>query len=287
MNKRVVKKGIYLITGLIISSLAFNMFLLPANITAYGISGLSVVMNHMWDINPTIFISLCTVFLVLISYFFLGKKSTRKTIIGALLYPFFVFITLPIAKLINFGNSEIDLFVMVIFGAVFTGVGKGMIYKQGFNTCETDVFCGLLVKYFHITMGSSILIIDGIIVFIGGLVFGAERMVYSLIALVIISKLSNKIMFGLNNSKTFYIVSKQSKKIKAYIKENLKQGATIFEATGKNEKNKNVVIMTATNNEDYKILKSKILEIDPHAFVSILNSYEVANEYLRTDKKSI
>ena len=80
MKKKNVKKEIFRLTGLIIGAfilaINYNLFLLPNNLVIGGTSGLSIIFKNV--INPTVFINVATILLLLIGYVFLGKDYTKK-----------------------------------------------------------------------------------------------------------------------------------------------------------------------------------------------------------------
>ena len=66
-----------LILGCLIVAFAFNLFFLRYNIVCFGISGLSIVLDK-YGVNPSIFIMVANIILLIIAYFVLGKNSTKN-----------------------------------------------------------------------------------------------------------------------------------------------------------------------------------------------------------------
>lgn len=97
--------------------------------------------------------------------------------------------------------------------------------------------------------------------------------------------MTSKARFGISTSKTFYIISKKENEIKKYIMEDLKHDITILEAKGGFTKKENNIILTVVDTKDYYNLKEGIKEIDPNAFISVTDSYEVLNKNKKIKKK--
>lgn len=82
-------------------------------------------------------------------------------------------------------------------------------------------------------------------------------------------------MFGMSDSKLFYIYTKKVRKIKKLILEDFETGFTIIPSKGGYSKKSGYMLMCAISNRDYYEFKQKILEIDPNAFIIINKCYEV------------
>jgi len=91
-KKNIIKRYIMLLTGCLIVAFAFNLFFLRYNIVCFGVSGISIVLSE-FGVNPSIFIMAANLFLIVISYFFLGIDDVKNQIVGALVYPIFVELT--------------------------------------------------------------------------------------------------------------------------------------------------------------------------------------------------
>ena len=91
-KKTIGKRYFMLILGCLIVAFAFNLFFLRYNIVCFGISGLSIVFDK-YGVNPSGFIMIANIILLIIAYFVLGKKSAMNQLVGAFIYPIFIEIT--------------------------------------------------------------------------------------------------------------------------------------------------------------------------------------------------
>ena len=174
-----------LVIGILIVALSYNVFFVPYKIVSFGISGLAIVINEVFNLNPSLFILVTSIILLIISYFTLGRKATANSMLGSLLFPLFVSLTAPISALIDLSGASV--LVIAIFGGAVSGFGYGLLFKAGFTTGGTDILNQMTAKYFHISLGTSMLFIDGLIVILGGFIFGPNMFMYALIVLYIIS----------------------------------------------------------------------------------------------------
>jgi len=276
--KEIYKKGrlkrwAEFLLGVLIVAIAYNLFLLPAKVV-YGVGGLGIIFNSLFKIDPSLVILVSSVILLFLSLILLGKEETKKTVIGSLLYPVFVKLTSSVGQIVDLSNT--DPLLIVLFGAVISGFGLGLIFKAGFTTGGTDILNQIVSKYFKMSMGNSMFFTDGIIILSSVFVFGWSKIMYSIISLYIISIMTDKVILGISNSKAFYIITDHEEEVKKFVLKHLSHGVTILDAkggfTGQNQK----VIMCIIPTKEYFIAKEGIHEIDSNAFFVVTDAYEVS-----------
>lgn len=272
-NDQKLFRYIEFIIGIFIVALSFNLFVLPSNIV-YGVSGLGVIFKNLFNITPSFTILIGSVVLLILSFLLLGFNKTRNSIIGSLLYPLFVELTIPLANLINIGEAE--LIVVVLFGAVTSGIGMGLIFKAGFTTGGTDILNQIVSKYFNMSLGNAMFFTDGFIVLSGVFVFGASSLMYSIISLYILSVLTDKVVIGISDAKAFYIITDNETMIKKYLIYTLNHNVTVLDASGGYTGNRQKVLMCIIPTKEYFKVKSEISRIDENAFFVVTDAYEVS-----------
>lgn len=272
-NKHLFKRITELIIGIFLIAVSFNLFFLPSDLVFGGVSGLSIITKALFGLKPTIVISITSGFLLIISFFLLGKKETLGSIVGTILYPIFVELTAHIGNYINIDINQTLL--ISIFGAVIYGIGAGLVFKAGFTTGGTDILNKIVAKYFKVSMGNALIMTDGLIVLGGAFVFGFTKLMYALIVLYIISILTDKVILGISDSKAFYIITEKDDEVKDYVINGLHHSVTVFDAKGGYTKEKQKVLMCVIPTKEYFKLKEGIHEIDKEAFFVATDAYEV------------
>ena len=267
-----------LILGLFLAAFSFNLFLAPQNLAAGGVSGLALIFHKLLNINESLFIMIVNGILLLLSYLLLGKQMTRKTILGSLLFPVFIELTNFITLLIHI--EELELLLVAILGGILSGTGYGLVFKSGYTSGGTDIINQIMEKYAHIPIAKSIILIDGAITLLGGVVFGLEKMIYALISLILLSLFSNKEIIGNGESKSVYINTTKYNEIKYYLHYKLKIDSTDFEIIKPYTNEKSKLIMTVIKTRDYYRIKEAINLIDNNAFITVTNAYQSINENL-------
>lgn len=265
----------YFLLGLLLISVSYNLFVLPNDIV-YGVGGLGVIFYRTMGIDPSIVIMVGSILLLILSFFTLGWNQTKNSIIGSLLYPVFVKLTLPLVNYIDLGTTE--TVVTVICGSVVSGFGLGLVFKSGFTTGGTDILNQIVSKYGKISIGKSMLFTDGVIVLIALFVFGFQKFIYSIINMYLIGIMTDKVILGISESKSFYIITEHETDVKRFIMNNLSHGVTVLEARGGYTGNRLKVIMCIIPTKEYFIAKEGIQTIDPNAFFLVTDAYEVSGE---------
>lgn len=261
-----------LLIGCVCISLSFNLFLLPNNIVV-GFSGLSVVANNLFGIRPSLFLIISYSILVILSLKFLGFKSTKRTIIGSVLYPLFVETTSYVTPYIDLSN--IEGIVLILCGGVLSGLGSGIVYKVNYSTGGSDVVNQLLNKLLKRPIGKCMLITNGVIISIGFAVFGLKTVIYSILVVYIISSVTDRVMIGISESKTFRIITQNETDVKKFLLTKLSHGVTVIEARGGYTGDNIKMIMCIVPTREYITVKEGVLEIDNDAMIMVSDVYEV------------
>ena len=271
--RKKIKRYFNFTVGCFLVAIAYNLFLASNNLVPGGVSGLAVVLHYLFEINNALFVFIIGVLLLIISYVLLGKEKTKYSVLGTIIFPIFIELTVNINKIIPLDTSQ--LLLSSIFGGVIYGFGIGMIFKAGFTTGGTDIVNQILSKYLKLSIGNCMLITDGLIVTLSAIVFGPIHFMYSILVLYIISIMSDRVILGVSDSKAFFIVTEKDDEVKDYVLNVLGHGATIFKAKGGlNKENQNVLLCVLPTKDYYK-LRAGINAIDKEAFFVATDAYEV------------
>lgn len=264
-----------LIFGVFLLALNYNLFLLPNHLVIGGTTGLSIVFQSLFGWNPNVFLYICTGVLMIVSFFLLGAKQTSASIVGSILYPFFVTLTAPLAEVLQSYIYFDNVILLILAIGTLYGVANGIIYKVGFDTGGSDIVMRILHKYFHMPEGKSAFTTQILIILLGGIVFGVNNLIYAIIILILYTSIVDKIIIGISDSKLFFIYTKKWKDVENFILNELHTGVTILETEGGFTKEKNNLLMCVVPNKDYYLFKEVVLQIDSSAFLIINDCYEV------------
>lgn len=280
-NGHLAKRYSTLFFGCMLSAIAFNLFFLPHNIVYGGVSGISIITNKLFNLNPSTLILVLSVILLIVSYLTLGFQKTKGSIAGSIMFPLCVELTSGISSVVNINTD--NLLLVVIFGAVVAGLGSGINFKSGFTTGGTDIINQIIAKYAHVSIGKAMLMSDGLIVLGAGFflgdattLFAFENVMYAIIVLYIISLMADKVILGISQSKAFYIVTESETAVKKFLIHYLNHGVTVLDGRGGYTGNHQKVIMCIVPTKEYFMVKEGIHEIDPNAFFLVTDAYEIS-----------
>lgn len=274
-TKKTIFDGVSLVLGIFLYALCFNMFLIPNDLVVSGFSGVAIVVQRLFGWSASAFIYITNGILLVVSLIFLGWKITKRNIVGSVMYPVMITVSEPIAKFLNSYIIGDDFYLILLFAIIMYGVSSGLIYRTGFSTGGSDIIMQILNKYLKISESKAMIVANSLIIMVSMLVFGFTKGVYSFIILICSTYFIDKLMFGLSDSKVFYIYTKKVRKIKKIILNDFQTGFTSIPSRGGYSQRRGFMIMCVVSNRDYYLFKQKILEIDPQAFIIINSCYEV------------
>lgn len=281
-KKNFILRFFIMLIGIFLIAFSFNVFIVPSKLVNGGVGGLAVLVNYLTNINISQFIFFVNIFLIGLSILFLDKSTSITNIIGSLFFTLFIFLTENINEFVNVNFDNILLYVLC--AAVVQGIGAGLVFRAGFSSGGSDILSLILNKYLKISVGKSSLIINSIIVLLGGAVFGFTNVIYAIIINYISTLIIDKILIGISESKMFMITTDKEDEIKSYIMDVIKSGVTVLDAVGGYSDDKNDVLMCIVPTSKYFLLKESIKEIDNNAFIIVSDCYEV---YGGTSRKII
>lgn len=268
-------KDVLLITfGAYLISLSINMFLLPHKMSTGGASGIATILFHTLNIPMGITILVINMPLFLMSIIKLGKRFTFKTISATVLLSVF----LEIFKYDSvITKAPIDLLMSCIFGGVITGLGLALILKSGASSGGSDLLASLIYKCTSVqSISQVLLVIEAVIIASMIIVFKDLNLgLYSLISLLISTKMLDFVFEGVDRTKVATIITKNSDVIVDAILKELKRGATITNTIGAHSGDENVTITCIITRSQIAKLKEIIRDNDSRAMVYITTANEV------------
>lgn len=270
-SKKIKRTTMFLI-GILLSAISFNLFIKPSHLI-FGVSGISIMTEKLFNIDPSIIILIGNMLLLIASYVYLGKESTKVAVIGSVLYPLFVKLTDFLPNSIDLGETE--PIVVALCGALISGVGTGIIFRNNFSSGGTDVLKQIFTKYGKMQYSMANIYSEGLIMFFGGLVFGWQAFIYSVITLIVSGGVSDKVIMGISEYKTLQIVTSKEEEIKEFIMKNLNHGVTQIDAKGGYTDKKKKILLCAVPTREYFLATEGIKKLDPDAFVIAIDTYEI------------
>lgn len=270
--KSIVTEYLFVIVGAAVIALGFNVFLFPNQVASGGVSGISTILHGLFGWNAGLVQYAFNVPLFIAGVLILGKKFGIKSFVGTITLPFFVILTE------SWEPWTLNPLLGAIFGGIVVGLGIGLVFKGNASTGGTDLLAQIITKFTGLTLGTSVLLIDGIIAVSAALVFDLEKGLYALIGLYVTTKTIDIVQLGFSQSKMVYIITKEEVKVREAIYKEVNRGVTKLPAIGGYTGEERPVLMVVVYQTEFTKLKQVIKTVDPQAFVIVTDAYEVLGE---------
>ena len=201
-----------------------------------------------------------------------GFSFVKKALMGD------ISLTVWLAVLPAWKLSE-DIFLAALYGGILQGVGIGLVFLGGGTTGGTDLLAAIIQKYMkHYSIAQVMQFVDGAVVVVGMYVFGVEHALYAIIAVYLVTKVSDGIIAGLKFSKAVYIITDKPDEVSRMVMEDIDRGITGIRAKGMYSGNDKLMLFCVVGKKELVHLKEMIDEIDPKAFVIVGDAREVHGE---------
>lgn len=274
-NLKTVIKDYSIITfGLLMYVFSWTLFLVPAEITGGGISGLAAVIFYSTKIPIGLTFFVINLFLVAIAIKVLGASFGIKTIYSMVV----ISIAFSVLPAVSTGAIIQDNFLSAVLGGMMGGAGIGIVFSRGGSTGGTDIIAMIVNKYRNVSPGRIIMYCDVLI--IGSsyfLVHSLDKMVYGFVSMAVVSYTLDAFLSGSNASAQIFIFSTKYDEIADFINES-RRGVTMLNGTGWYTQKDVKILMTVVRKKETSILFRRIKEIDPAAFISMASVMGVYGE---------
>ena len=290
-----VKEYLLITLGLLLYALAWAVFLLPNNLVGGGITGLGSIIQYSTGFNVAYTYIIVNAILVVVAMKVLGGGFGAKTIYALVVTALFLRILpgmIPQDFVQNF-TAENGKLMCVIFAGAMVGMGIALTFTQGGSTGGTDIIALILNKFYRISPGTVMLVLDLIIIASSLLIPNgaplSERLlvlVYGYVLTAITNYTLDMILNGRRQSVQLFVFTDYYEVLTDRICNEIHRGVTLLDSQGGYSKHSGkLVVVIVKRTETSKILKL-IKDVDPDAFVSIGNVTEVYGKGFEPMKKS-
>ncbi len=273
---------LYIILGSLLTALGIALFCGPAKIVSGGVSGIAIIFHHTLGFDTGLSILLLSLPLFFLGVAIFGRQYGYKSLLGTLLLSGFTSLieaTIGVAGLLDYAR-ELSILLSAISGGALMGIGVGLVLRSGANTGGTDILAQILSRFTPLSMGTSLFLVDALIIAASAFIFGLEMALYATITVYITGLTIDKavLAFGTRSAKTVYIISEEALSIAEAVMEELGHGVTRIEAEGMYSKSARPMLMTVIANNKLASLTNIVHRYDKRAFMVIGEAYEVLGE---------
>lgn len=271
----VLKNLVLIAIGSAIFAIGVDLFLVPNQIGAGGVSGLAIVVNAFIPaISIGLFSIIVNIPLFFAGYRFLGRKFFWGSLAGMLISSVLLdlFALLP--------DIPTEPLLGAIYGGLLVGVGCGIVFMQGASTGGGDIAVRLMrYKFPNISMGKLMLLMDMTIAVITGIAFrDINKVLYCIVALFVSSEALDAVIYRFDYSYVAMIITDQDETIRNAIDQRLERGCTYLKGEGAYTGQPKNVIYCAIKRQQVAELKELVMEADPGAFFVLQEAHQVLGE---------
>lgn len=270
-----LKRIFWIAAGSAIFALGFDLFLMPHQFGAGGVSGLAVVIHALIPVVSVGVISLIVnIPLFIAGYRVVGRKFFVGSLAGMLISSVLidVFAYLPAVKT--------EPLLGAIFGGLLVGGGCGIVLMQGASTGGVDIAARLMkYKLRELPIGKLMLMVDMCIAIITGIAFrDLNKVLYCIVALFVSSEATDAVVYRLDYSYVAMIISNYDEQIRDAIDQKLERGCTYLKGEGSYTHQEKNVIYCAIKRQQIAELKEIVMGIDANAFLVLQEAHQVLGE---------
>jgi len=259
--------------GIIIIGTATYFFMVPSNLAIASVSGVAILIGKFVPLSKALLILILNLVLLIISWFFVGREFTIKSI-----YPS---VGLPVVMMIlghytpNYHGVMNDQFLDMICYLFLCDLGIALMFVRNASSGGLDVLYKMANKYLNIDFGVATSVVGLFISAPAIFIYDPKTGVLSILGTYVTGIIIDHYVFGMTTKLKVCILSKKNDEICEYIINELHSGVTRYEASGGFTGDKFDEINVIVNRNEYAKLMKHLREVDPDAFATVTNIHDV------------
>jgi len=277
-----IKNTLFILLGSCIYSFGIVHFNMQNNLAEGGFTGITLLLYFLFHWDPSYVNLILNIPLFFIGWKILGRNSLIYTMIGTVAVSVFLWIFQRYQ--INMPLKD-DMTLAALFAGVSIGVGLGIIFRFGGTTGGVDIIARLVYKYIGWSMGKTMFIFDAVVITLSLLFYlDYHEAMYTLVLVFISARVIDFMQEGAYSARGAMIISENNDKIAGKILQEMGRGVTVLKGYGSYTKQDREVLYCVVAKNEIVRLKSVIMEVDPHAFVSVSIVHDVIGEGFTLDE---
>lgn len=278
--RRMAFDYVLLTVGAALLALNLDLFLVPNKIVSGGATGLATIAHYLLNVPVG------TVVLIINLPLFIagvkwggGMRFAVRTIYGTVLMSVLADALVPFVATIP---PITEPLLFVLYGGLLDGIGMGLVFRGQGTTGGTDIVARLMNHWKGIPLGTTILVVNSVVLVAAAAYFGLEAALYALILTFVAARVVDIVQGENNYGRAAIIISSKATDIRSSVLTVLERGVTVLEGRGGYTDSGLDVLYCVVSRGEVSILKRLVQSIDPRAFVVITEASEVLGEGFRT-----
>jgi len=260
-----------IVFGALLTALGYSLFQIPFNITAGGLSGLAIVINHFTGWPQGLMFLVMNIPLVVLGFFHLGRwrflfSVILSLIVFSLATDLFVF-WLP--QLLDTYPITDNILLSALYAGITFGAGNGLIFRAGGSFPGTTIVGRIIQNKTGFPLSQTFMFTDTAIILTGGLVFGWELALLAMISLFFSGIAADFMLEGASQVRTAMIITDNPTELRNQLMQGLGKGVSQWEITGGYTGYQHTMLYCIIRRSQVNTLKYIVGQADPQAFVVI------------------
>ncbi len=251
-----------------------SLFLDPNNLAPGGVTGIAVILNRISHIETGTLYLLLNIPLILLGIWKFGWRFMIRTAYALVMTSFFTNLTSVYSALTS------DPLLAALAGGVLIATGVGLIFRSGATTGGMDIIVKIIrLKYRHLKTGFLFQCIDMTIVAVSGFIFRDLNIaLYALIAVLITGRTLDYILYGGDEARMIYIVTKKPAEVGRRLMEEVNAGVTYLKGRGGWTREEKDVIFCVVRKQLAPRVEETVKQEDASAFLIVTSANEIYGE---------
>ena len=262
--------------SLLLFTFSWSVFMLPAKIISGGVTGLSSIVHFLVPGHIPVGVAnfVINAVLLLIGFRIMGTRFGANTIYGIVVTSIFFILWQDVIHIEQYidgqkllGNND---FLCSIVGGSLCGIAMGICFSMGGNTGGTDIVALIVSKFYNISPGKVIMLID--LVLIGCTYFvshSIDKVIYGYIVMMAATYVLDFVIDGSKQTYQIMVFSSKYYEIGDAVSKEVGRGATLLNAEGLYTHNEQKVLLMMVHRSDKTNVMRIVHRIDKEAFVSV------------------
>ncbi len=267
-----IREQFFILLGLALYAIAWNMFILPHGIVGGGFGGISSMVYYLTNIPMSVTYGGLNVILCAIAFWVLGKDFSIKTVYGIVgLTILLALIPIPDHKLIE------DTLLSSVMAGIIAGSGIASYLMQGASTGGSDIIVMIISKYKNISWGRVYVMFDACVISMSYFLpeGNLQRIAYGFVFMGVSSYTLDLVHNGMRQSVQMFIFTNKYNEICNQIIHKHHRGATLFESIGWYTKQHRKTIYLVARKRESQAIFQTVKAIDANAFIAVSNVMSV------------
>jgi uncharacterized membrane-anchored protein YitT (DUF2179 family) len=260
-----------IILGSLLLAIGFNLFFIPHLLLNGGISGIAMIIGYFTEWNIGIMYFLFNIPIMVWGYLVIGRRFVLLSLCSVFFTTIFMFLISPIY------HPEASI-LGAVFGGVIVGIASGISLRIGGSSGGFDIVGSILTRKWDFPLGNVLFALNAVVILmLGYFKNNWDLALYSMLTIYISSKVIDAIHIRYLKVTVFIITKNKDLLLGKLL--GMPRGITIVKTEGAFTQEQHDMLMTVTTKYELIELKKIISQLDPHAFVNIVETVGVLGKF--------